>query len=447
MKLARTGPTCAAYAQNQAAHLVENLFRREAGRIVATLTRSLGTANLDLAEEVVQEAMLQALRRWPYHGIPERPGAWLQTVARNLALDRIRRNARFRDKAPAIRHVLGDDAAEPTEPRLAREVCDDELSMVFLCCHPALPRDARVALTLKTVSGFSVDEIARAFLAKNTTIAQRLVRAKERVRRLDLPFELPAADELPQRLDAVLEVLYLMFNEGYGTHVGKTLVRTDLCYEALRLARELAALPGLATPAAHALAALLALQAARLAARVDAREDLVLLADQDRSLWDRRLIHEGFAHLERAAVGDRLTSYHLQAAIAARHAAAPSDAATDWPAILELYDQLRELDPSPVVALNRAVALSRVEGPEPGLAALAPLRSEPALRAYYLLPAARGQLLLESGRPLEAAAAFRAALRCPCSEPERRFLSARLEDCARTTDDTDGAGPSPQSSL
>lgn len=414
---------------DRVSHLVENLFRREAGRLVATLTRSFGPAHLDLAEEVVQEAMLQALRRWPFHGTPERPGAWLQTVARNLALDRIRRSVRFRDRQPALTRALAERATHSEELHLARELDDDQLRLVFLCCHPALPRDGRVALTLKTVGGFSVEEIARAFLAKRATVAQRLVRAKDRIRQLDLPFEVPGPDELPPRLDAVLEVLYLMFNEGYATHVGATLVRTDLCHEALRLARELTTLPGIASPSSHALTALFALQAARLPSRVDAHGNLVLLADQDRSLWDRRLLHEGFAHLERAATGERLTSYHVQAAIAAQHAAAPSDETTDWRAILELYDQLRALDASPVVALNRAVAVARVAGPAAGFAALEPLAEEPALEGYYLLWAARGQLLLEIGRHAEAAEELRAALRCRCSEPERRFLQRRLQDC------------------
>lgn len=407
--------------------LVENLFRREAGRLVATLTRSFGPSHLDLAEEVVQEALLQALRRWPYHGIPERPGAWLQTVARNLALDRMRRHTVFRDKEPFLLPALGGVEADASAPRLAGEIGDDELRLVFLCCHPALPRDARVALTLKTACGFSVEEIARAFLVKKTAVAQRLVRAKESIRRLDLPFEMPRPAELATRLDAVLEVLYLLFNEGYATQVGESLVRADLCREALRLSRELVRLPALASPTVHALVALLALQAARLPARLDRGGNLVLLADQDRALWDRALLVEGFAHLERAATGERLTPYHVQAAIAAHHAAAPSDAATDWPSILELYDQLLELNPSPVVALNRAVAVARVSGAEAGLAALAPLEEEPVLRGYYLLPAARGQLLQELGRDQAAAEAFRAALRCPCSEPERRFLERRLQ--------------------
>lgn len=416
--------------------LVDHLFRRQAGRMVAALTRSFGPAHLDLAEEVVQEALLQALRRWPYQGLPDNPAAWLYRVARNLALDRLRRQSLWRGKEGEIRAALaagGEADTGPEEVRMPGEITGDQLRLIFLCCHPELPENARVALTLKTVCGFGVTEIARAFLAKPATVAQWLVRAQRRIRERGLPFEVPGPAELSERLTAVLEVFYLMFNEGYGASDGDELVRRELCAEALRLTEELATLPATGRPEVHALAALLAFQASRLPARVDGDGNLVRLTDQDRRLWDRRLIHRGFAHLERAAAGDHLTAYHLQAAIAAQHAAAPDSGATDWPAILDLYDQLLELNRSPVVALNRAVALARVEGPEAALAALAEIEGHPAVAGYYLFHATRGELLREIGPSEAAARAFRRALTCPASGPERRFLEGKLAAC--------GAGP------
>lgn len=421
--------------------LVDHLFRREAGRMVAVLTRAFGPAHLDLAEEVVQEALIQALRRWPFHGVPDNPRAWLYRVARNLALDRLRRDTTFRGKEEAIRRTLAADA-EPEEAFLEGEIADDQMRLIFLACHPELPPDARVALTLKTVCGFSVAEIARAFLSQETTVAQRLVRAQRRIRERGIPFEVPAPAELPARLGAVLEVLYLLFNEGYGAHVGDELVRADLCAEAIRLTSHLAELPATDRPVVHALSALLLFQASRLPARVDAEGNLVLLAEQDRSLWDRKLIARAFHHLERAAAGDELTVYHVQAAIAAQHAAAPAAEETDWQAILELYDQLLALDPSPVVALNRAVAVARVEGPRKGLDVLSEIADHPSIARYYLSFATRGELLAEAGEPEAAAAAYRRALECPSSDPERRFLERKLASLASAAGLTRPAGSS-----
>ena len=395
--------------------------------MVAALTRSFGPAHLDLAEEVVQEALIQALKRWPFHGVPDNPGGWLYRVARNQALDRLRRDATFHGKEAEIRATL-DAESKPEEAHLEGELTDDQLRLIFLCCHPELPRDARVALSLKTVCAFSVPEIARAFLAHKGTIAQRLVRAQRRIREQRIPFEVPSPGELPSRLDAVLELLYLMFNEGYGAHDGDALVRGDLASEALRLTGHLARLPATDRPTVHALASLLHFQASRLPARVDGDGNPVLLQEQDRALWDRSLIARAFAHLERAAAGDELSEYHVQAAIAAQHAAASSVDETDWQVILGLYDQLLVLNPSPIVALNRAVALARTRGPEAGLAALAEIKDDPAVESYYLLPATRGELLAQAGRRDAAADGYRQALACPCSEPERRFLLAKLAD-------------------
>jgi RNA polymerase sigma-70 factor (ECF subfamily) len=308
-----------------------------------------------------------------------------------------------------------------------------------MCCHPEIPPDARVALSLKIIGGFSVREIARAFLCDDAAIAQRIVRAKRQIRERQLTLDLPGppkpgdippgeGGDLAHRLDSVLDVIYLMFNEGYSAHDGATLIRQDLCFEALRLGRIVAASP-LAEPRVHALVALMALQAARFPARVDTFGDLVPLEEQDRRQWDERLIAIGFRHFDRSMAGERVSPFHVQAAIAATYARALSDEAVDWRVVLDLYDQLLAIHPSPIVMLNRAVAVSRVQGAAAGLAALDPLDNNPMLRYYHLLMSVRGQLLLEVGRPAEARAAFEAALACECSDPERRFLERKLTLC------------------
>ncbi|HWM90574.1 MAG TPA: sigma-70 family RNA polymerase sigma factor [Thermoanaerobaculia bacterium] len=402
-------------------HLVDHLFRREAGRMVAGLTRIFGPAHLGLAEDVVQEALLQALRTWPFRGVPDNPAGWLVQVAKNRALDALRRDASLASKEEDIR-TWAAALSSPGEQEM-----DDQLRLIFICCQSAVPPDTRVALTLKTVGGFGVPEIARAFLAKEATVAQRLVRAKHRLQQARPPFEVPPPRELPAALDSVLEVLYAMFNEGYSTHCGEELVRRDVCHEAIRLARLVTGHPALDTPKTHALAALLHLQGARLASRVDSEGNLLLLSEQDRSTWDREMIAAGFRHLDRSARGDELSVYHLEAGIAAAHAAAPSVEETNWPEILRLYDLLVDLKPSPVVALNRAVALAMVRGPEAGLAALAPIR----LDDYYLLPATEGELHARAGHRHEAAEAFRRSLEMVCPEPVRRWLTERLHEVAR----------------
>jgi RNA polymerase sigma-70 factor (ECF subfamily) len=413
----------------ESAPLLEHLFRHQAGRLVARLTRLLGPSLVALAEETVQEAMLRALQTWPYQGVPDNPAGWLFRVAHNIAIDAVRREKVFGETTGAVVLELTRSATLiPTEPAVEEQLRDDELRMIFMCCHPALSREASVALSLKTVSGFSVPEIARAFLADDRAIAQRLVRAKRQIRDEQLTLELPSGRALAARLDAVLDVLYFMFNEGYAARAGADLIRQDLCLEALRLGR-LVASASIATPRVHALVALMALQAARLPARVDEAGDLVLLADQDRGRWDERLMAMGFHHFDRSMAGDEVSEYHVQAAIAATHARALDPASVDWPLILTLYDQLLSIDPSPVVALNRAVALAKVRGPADALTAIAPLERDPRLRRYHLLLAVRGQLLLELGRSADAADAFRAALACTCSEPERRFLRRKLDQC------------------
>jgi RNA polymerase sigma-70 factor, ECF subfamily len=409
--------------------IVEHLFRHQAGRMVAHLTRLLGPAWLTLAEEAVQESMLRALQTWPHQGVPEQPAGWLFRVAHNCALDAVRRNKNFGNKTDAIVAELSRSAAaQPNDPELEEQLRDDELRMIFMCSHPAIPHESSVALSLKTVGGFNVREIARAFLADDAAIAQRLVRAKRLIRQQSLTLEMPQGKELEQRLDAVCEVIYFMFNEGYAALEGESLIRLDLCQEALRLGLLIAS-SSLATPALHALVALMALQAARLPARTNEAGDIVLLECQDRTRWDQRRIRLGFHHFDLSMSGDQVSEYHVQAAIAATHARAVEPESADWPTILSLYDQLMTIRNSSVIALNRAVAVSKVHGPAEALKAIEPLDNSPDLKNYHLLLAVRGQLLLELGRPAEAADCYRDALECRCSEPERRLLKRKLAEC------------------
>lgn len=401
--------------------------------MVAHLARLLGPAHLDLAEEAVQQAMLRALENWPYGGIPENPPAWLFRVAHNMAIDAVRRGQWIGEKRDVVMAELSRAAAATfQDPGIEEQFRDDELRMIVMCCHPEIPPDGRIALSLKTVGGFSVREIARAFLADDAAIAQRLVRAKRLIRERGLTLEVPRGAELERRLDSVLEVLYFMFNEGYTAHEGGQLIRQDLCGEALRLG-QLVASSSINEPRVDALVALMAFQASRIPARCDEAGNLILLEEQDRSRWDRDLIAFGFYHFERSIRGEFVSAYHIQAAIASVHARAANAAETDWGMILEQYDRLLELSPSPVVALNRAVALGKVYGAEKALAAIERLAEDPKLRDYYLLPAAQGHLLHELGKRDAAAACYRAALERRCSEPERRFLSGRLADCEKDT--------------
>jgi RNA polymerase sigma-70 factor, ECF subfamily len=425
-----TAPRDGGLIPRRAEQLIDNLFRHEAGRLVARLTRLLGPQHVDLAEESVQEALLRALQVWPYQGTPDNAAGWLFRVAHNTAIDAVRRRRVLGDKTDQIVAEITRSAERPPEdPALDEQLRDDELRMIFMCCHPEIASDASVALSLKTIGGFSVREIARAFLADEAAIAQRLVRAKRQIRDCRITLEMPAGDELARRLGSVFDVLYFMFNEGYAASEGEALIRHDLCMEALRLARLVASSP-LAVPEAHALVALMALLAARLPARVDEAGDLVLLDDQDRTRWDRRLLALGFDHFDRSMSGDRLSEYHVQAAIAATHARAGDRASLDWALILSLYDQLIAINASPVVALNRAVAVWKVHGAEEALAIVEPLARDRHLRQYHLLLAVRGQLLLALDRRVEAADCFEAAIARARCEPERRFLRRRLEACA-----------------
>ena len=409
--------------------LLEHLFRHQAGRIIAHLAAALGPGQLDLAEEAVQDAMLRALRGWPYQGVPDNPAAWLFRVAQNCAIDRVRRKRLLASKTEAmVADLERRSASASAEAGIEEQLRDEELRMIFLCCHPALSSEASVALSLKTIGGFSAREIARAFFEPEATTAQRIVRAKRHIREREIALEMPEGNELAERIDTVLEVLYLMFNEGYAAHEGEQLIRQDLCLEALRLGRLLAC-SSIQLPRVHALVALMAFQAARFEERVGESGELVLLERQDRSRWDSSLIALGFYHFDLSIAGDEVSTYHVQAAIAATHARSFDAGATDWRMILSLYNQLLAIEPTPVVALNRVVAISKVHGAERAIAELDALNAGPPLERYYLYAAVRGHLLLHKGRRAEAASWFQKAAGFPCSEPERRFLRQKVAEC------------------
>ena len=403
-----------------------SLFRVEYARLVASVLRIV--RDIDAAEEIVQDAFTQALTHWGVHGVPVRPGAWLLTTARHRAIDAFRRSRRDDARADALAYETtierAEEGPEVTEPEL---IADDRLRLIFTCAHPTLPPDSRVALTLRLIGGLTTAEIARAFLVPEPTIAQRLVRAKRTIRDREIPYEVPEARELPARLPTVLAVLYLIFNEGYAAHGGETLVRNDLCLEAIRLAGMLAELmPD--EPEVLGVLGLMELQASRLATRTDTAGNLVLLSDQDRRRWDSTRIARGLACLERAETRGPAGPYQVQAAIAGCHARALSWEVTDWPRIVVLYGILARLGPSPVVELNRAAAIGMAEGPEAGLAALDRLDAS-ALGRYHLLPATRADFLRRLGRWTEAASAYAEALGLADNASERRFLAGRLSQC------------------
>ena len=408
--------------RNDVRAAVAEAFREEWGRVVATLIRTTG--DWDLAEDCAQGAFERALKTWPRDGVPRRPGAWLTTTARNLATDRLRRAAVGETK---LREVASMPRHEDSDERDESGVSDDRLRLIFTCCHPALKLEARVALTLRTLAGLTTAEIARAFLVPEPTMAQRLVRAKRKIRNARIPYRVPPAHLLPERTGGVLAVLYLLFNEGYAATSGADLVRENLSAEAIRLAHTLARLmPD--EPEALGLLALMHLHEARRAARLDDEGELVTLEEQDRSRWDREAIAGGGRLLDAALRLGRPGPYQLQAAIAACHATTTRATDTDWHRIVALYGELAKLVPSPVVRLNRAVAVAMDEGPAAGLELVEALEASGELAGYHLLPATRADLLRRLGRPEEAAAAYRGALDLVVTDPERRYLARRLAE-------------------
>ena len=403
--------------------IIHDVYRREGRRVFATLVRLVGS--FDLAEEALQNAFLAAAERWPSEGIPGNPVAWLVSAGRFKAIDQLRRQRRMAPWSDVSDYVdaIADDTPAPDE-RHAIE--DDRLRLIFTCCHPSLSESACIALTLREVCGLSTEAIARACLLSPTTLAQRIVRAKAKIRDAAIPYEVPDADELPSRLSQVLRVVYLVFNEGYSASHGADLLKADVSAEAIRLARLLAEL--LADPEVQGLLALMLLQDSRRAARATSDGDLVPLEEQDRRLWDRAAIAEGCGLVRKALQSRRFGSYTLQAAIAAVHAEAPSFKETDWSEIAGLYDALLQIEPSPIVALNRGVAIAMRDGPEAGLALIEPLLGPGALADFHLAHAANADLLRRLGRNGEARACYDAALALAQQEPERRFLRRRLDE-------------------
>ncbi len=449
--------------------LAEHLFRREYAKLVAVLTARFGPPHLESIEEAVQEAFLEAMRVWEYRGVPDNAAAWLHTVARNKALNRLRQDRRLASTTGDVPEYsreaeLKSDlitpgdfvaAGAPDSPgryeagelgEIDEEIQDSLLRMMFVCCHPGLSADSRVALILKTLCGFSIDEIAAAFLSAPAAIQKRLVRARKTLRDLEIGMELPITQELPERLSEVLTALYLLFNEGYKSSqssqsVGSAmmnsderppsrLIRRELCEEALRLLEILKRSELFRhDPQLYACTALMLLNAARFDARLDAKGDIVRMADQDRSLWDRELIARGIAELELASIGGEVSAYHIQAAISAHHCAAPDYASTDWPAILGLYDAWLQLEDTPVIRLNRAIAVGRVHGARPAIRELKALAAEPAFRDYHLYETTLAELYFEAGRRDLALAHFESALELASTPAERRLLSRRIGEC------------------
>lgn len=412
-------------AQRSVQQQIEMLYATESRRLYATLVRLLG--NFDIAEEALHDAFAAALKQWPIDGIPKNPGPWLVSTGRFKAIDSLRRRARFTTSLDTVidqvESIIGDDGDWDSEL-----IEDDQLRLIFTCCHPALASESRVALTMREVCGLTTEEIARAFLVPTPTMAQRIVRAKNKIRSAGIPYEVPGAEELPERLNTVLQVIYLLYNEGYSASAGDAITRHDLADEAIRLTELLLQLQPEAET--QGLLALMWLQQARRHSRLDDNGDLVLLADQDRSLWDRELIHRGSRLVETALLSRRYGPYTIQAAIAAVHAEATDAQSTDWPQIIGLYDLLLRMTPSPVIELNRAVAVALRDGPAAGLALIDTILQRGELQHYQFSHAARADMLRRLDRNAEARTAYQQALDLTQQEPERRFIQRRLNELA-----------------
>jgi RNA polymerase sigma factor (sigma-70 family) len=411
--------------------LVDHFFRHQSGKLVSVLTRVFGLHNIQLVEDVVQAALVQALESWKIQGVPEDPAAWMYRVARNKALDVMRR----RDVADRLdpewmRFAKGDEGSDPlSQFFLSHEIADSQLRMIFTCCHPDLPEESQIALTLKALCGFSTHEIARAILTTEANVKKRIARAKRKFVDKEITFEVPTGDALRSRLGSVHTVLYLLFNEGYSSSQPYELIRRDLCGEAIRLSALLFDHPASTNPESAALLALMLLHASRFDARLDEQANILLLEEQDRGRWNQELIMHGLHYLNESAVGHRISRYHLEAAIAAKHALAPNFAETDWPAILSLYDDLTRIHPSPIHELNRAIVVGQLSGPDAAIAAIQRIKELESLGEYHLLHATLGEFHRQAGRAEEARACFQKAMECTVSPSEQRLLERKLQNC------------------
>ncbi len=420
----------------QVAGLAEHLFREEYGKLVSVLTRIFGIDRLQLAEDVVQEALARAMQTWPYHGVPANPAGWLTLTAKNMALDAMRRDKVFRSKEQDIAASLeawSQGAVAGDSVRLEKEISDNTLRLMFACCHPLIAQETQTALALKTLCGFSVAEIAKAFLTTEAAIAKRLTRAKHTIRELNIPFEIPAGQDIAERLNGVLQTLYLLFNEGYKASSGENLLREDLCFEAIRLTTLLAQHPIGNQPHVHALLALMLLNGGRLASRIDAAGHLLRLREQDRTHWNSNMIGRGLIHLGQSTTGDELSEYHLQAGIAACHCMAADYESTNWRRILSLYDLWMTINDSPIIALNRAVAVANVHGPDKGVEAVAAIKSTRPLETYYLHYAVLAEFETQRGNFAVAIGHLHKAIEFTEVSSERAFLRNRLRECELRT--------------
>jgi RNA polymerase sigma factor (sigma-70 family) len=421
--------------ENNVNQLVDHLFRHESGKLVSVLTRIFGSENLDLAEDVVQDSLVEALKQWTYKGIPERPSAWLFMVAKNKALNIINREKNKRKYSSDVAHFLQSEwTAEPALNHIFsdKQIVDDQLRMMFTCCHPAISSDSQVALILKTLCGFSIPEIAKAFLTTDENINKRLVRARQKIREYKIPFEVPEGKYLESRLDAVLEAIYLLFNEGYSASTGNDLVRFELCEEAIRLSEIIAtheALPDKSN--VHAILSLMYLNACRFKSRTDGQGNILTMAEQDRILWDRSFMQKGFYYLEKSTLHKTHSIYHILAAISAYHCAAPDFESTDWSGILALYDKLIQIDDSPVVLLNRAIVVSKVTGALEGLHELEKIKDSPALASYHLFYSAQAELYLQLNEPGKASSCLERAIQLSPLQAEKDLLQKKLDRCAK----------------
>lgn len=418
---------------SQIAELIDHLFRYESGKLVAVLTRIFGTHNLELAEDVVQDSLLKAMNIWTYKGVPQNPVAWLHTVAKNKALNIINREKYKKDYAIEAAHFLKSEwtATSALDHLFSeKEIFDDQLRMMFTCCHPAISPDSQIALTLKTLCGFSIPEIASAYLTTHDTINKRLVRARQNIRDAVIPFIVPHDGDLEKRLDSILEVIYLLFNEGYSASIGEDLIRQDLCTEAIRLAELLTAHNELNKHSKiKALVALMYLNASRFPARQDKKGNIIPMAEQDRTLWNKPLMDKGFVYLEQSTSDGKLSKYHILAAISANHCSAVNYASTDWENILRLYDHLLYFDSSPIVVLNRAVAVSNIKGTKTAIDELKKMESEPVFKSYHLYYSTLAELYKEQKSFDEAIRSIHKALALSATKPEKDLLEKRLEWC------------------